>query len=109
MGLNRRPTFMPSWAALMAATYPPGPDPITTRSLSPGTNNQPSQKLVALIKFSSFCKEMSLNYHNEAFIMYLQYSQCVLHIPCKKGVSTDFYTVPGFAVLFTLYDKTWVY
>ncbi|RMX37029.1 hypothetical protein pdam_00005066 [Pocillopora damicornis] len=28
-------TFIPSWAALMDATYPPGPDPITTRSTSP--------------------------------------------------------------------------
>ena len=28
-------TFIPSWAALIAATYPPGPDPITTKSTSP--------------------------------------------------------------------------
>jgi len=27
-------TFNPSCAALIAATYPPGPDPITTRSAS---------------------------------------------------------------------------
>ena len=26
--------FMPSWAALIAATYPPGPEPMTTRSAS---------------------------------------------------------------------------
>lgn len=25
-------TFIPSWAALIAATYPPGPPPITTKS-----------------------------------------------------------------------------
>ena len=28
-------TFIPSWAALIDATYPPGPEPITTRSTSP--------------------------------------------------------------------------
>ena len=28
-------TFIPSCAALIAATYPPGPDPITTKSTSP--------------------------------------------------------------------------
>jgi hypothetical protein len=27
-------TFIPSWEALMAPTYPPGPDPMTTRSTS---------------------------------------------------------------------------
>lgn len=29
-------TLRPSWAALTAATYPPGPDPTTTRSSSSG-------------------------------------------------------------------------
>ena len=27
-------TFKPSWAALIAATYPPGPEPITVKSYS---------------------------------------------------------------------------
>lgn len=27
-------TLNPSWAALMAVTYPPGPDPMTTKSAS---------------------------------------------------------------------------
>ena len=38
--------FIPSWAALMAATYPPGPPPKITRSHSPPAAAQEGKMVV---------------------------------------------------------------
>ena len=35
LSISTQATFMPSWAARIAATYPPGPLPITIRSKVP--------------------------------------------------------------------------
>ena len=48
-------TFIPSWAALMDATYPPGPDPITTRSTSPKQGNKISFKIFHLLGLIYLC------------------------------------------------------
>lgn len=48
-------TFIPSWAALMDATYPPGPDPITTRSTSPKQGNKISFKIYHSLTLIYLC------------------------------------------------------
>ena len=56
-------TFIPSWAALMDATYPPGPDPITTRSTSPKQGNKISFKIYHLLGLIYLCITYSTSWN----------------------------------------------
>ena len=97
-------TLKPNWAALIAATYPPGPEPITVKSASTTikANGYKTINCLLLIKSTTVKKKSYILYSKKVQITSVFY--IVLFIPRYPTFSEITENDTEFKILFSIYS-----